>query len=858
MKRGFVVLALVACGSKTSAPTVAPPVVTPAVVAPVAPVADPTPPELRLPASVKPLKNVVELSIDPATEVFSGTIAIELETTAPLDVLWLNALEIEVDDAKIDDLPTKPVFAKHFVGFVPAKPIAIGKHTLRVKYRGKMTKNDGDGIYTAQEAGDWYAFTQFEATDARRAFPCFDEPAFKIPWQITIRAPKDLAALSNMPAESEKIEGATKVTRFAPTPPMSSYLVAFAVGPFDFVDAGKSRNGVPIRIVVPRGRAADATYPAQVSKELMDLMEDYFGTPYPYKKLDHVAVSVFNAGAMENPGLITYRQALIVTKPEEMTLYKQQAYAVTAAHEIAHQWFGNLVTLAWWDDVWLNEAFATWMEAKIVDKWKPEWDGPVHMVTSKSGVMGSDSLDSARMIRQPIETHGDIETGFDSITYRKGNAVLTMIERAIGPDVFQKGVRAYLAKHAWGNATYFDFVGAMTEAAPKLALAQKRYKPTGSKIDENRTWTLPICVKWGVGATTGRDCTTLATQTGELALTANKCPDWVLPNDAGLGYYRMDPKGKLLDTLLARADKVLTLAERVGLINDVDALVNAGDVKNGVALSLVEKLAKDKSRHIVDASMDVIGGIDEMVPDNLRPNYERLIKKLYRARALELGWHSKKGEGDDAKQLRPSLLGLVADTGKDAGLIKEGTALAWKWLDDHKAVEPELAGVALRVAARNGDQKLFDRVYADAKKAKDRSERSRLLGTLGAFSDPKLVAQAMALAITDEFELREGMGLIQGGFAEARTREAAYKFVTDNFDKIAAKLPEPYRPYMAYTFVSLCDESRKAEVEKFFRPRIEKLDGGALVMKQALEAMSLCAAGRKAQAPGVIAFLKKY
>ncbi|MDQ3335682.1 MAG: M1 family metallopeptidase [Myxococcota bacterium] len=887
--RSALLVLVIACGSRSAlAPTTTPVPTTPAVVVQAPPAAEPTPPEMRLPKTARPIRNTVELTLDPATEVFSGSIAIDLEVTGPLDVLWLNGTDIEVDDAKLGDIATKPVYAKNFVGFVPAKPVAAGKHTLRVKYRGKMPKNDGDGIYTAQEAGDWYAFTQFEATDARKAFPCFDEPGHKVPWQLTLTVPKANVALSNTPVTSEKVEGAMKVVQFAETPPMPSYLVAFAVGPFEFVDAGKSRNGTPMRIVVPRGRTADAAYPAKVTGEILALLEDYFGTPYPYKKLDSIAVSVFNAGAMENPGLITYRQSIILTKPDEMTLGKQQTYASIAAHEIAHQWFGNLVTLAWWDDIWLNEAFATWAEAKVIDKWKPEWDGQVEMVASKSSVMGSDSLDSARTIRQPIEAHGDIQTGFDGITYAKGQAVLTMLERWIGPEVFQKGVRQYLAKHAWSTATYFDFVDAMTVAAgkdmrpvfdsfvlqsgvpklsftlactagaaPKLELAQERYRPTGSKIDAKRVWQVPVCVRWGAGKATGRDCTMLGKETGELALTAPKCPDWVVPNEAGLAYYRMHPKGTLLDPLLARADKILTLPERVGLISDLNALVSAGDLKNSVALALVDKLAKDKSRHIVDASIGVVASIDEMVPDNLRKNYERLIIRLYRARAVELGWRSKKGESDDIKQMRPALLSLVAGTGRDPALSKEATALAWKWLDDHSAVEPEVTGAVLGVAASRGDEKLFERVYADAKKEKDRTERTRLLGMLGSFTDPKLVARAMGIAITDEFELREGLGLLQGGFRERGTREAAYKFFIDNFDKIAAKLPEMYRPYMAYTFVSMCDDSRKAEFEKFFRPRIEKLDGGEHAMNQALEALTLCSAQRKAQAPGVIAFLKK-
>jgi alanyl aminopeptidase len=246
-----------------------------------------------------------------------------------------------------------------------------------------------------------------------------------------------------------------------------------------------------------------------------------------------------------------------------------------------------------------------------------------------------------------------------------------------------------------------------------------------------------------------------------------------------------------------------------------------------------------------------------MVPDKLRPNYERLIKKLYQARAVDLGWQSKKGEGDDTKQLRPRLLGLVAGKGRDQALIDEAGVLARKWLDDHTAIEPEVAPVALEIAAFNGDAKLFDRVHEEAKKATDRADRGQLLAMLGSFGDPKLVARAMAISITDEFELREGLSLLRGGFENPRTREASYKFVVDNYDKITAKLPELYRPYMALTFVPLCDEKRKTEVEKFWKPRIEKLDGGPLSMKQAMEAMLLCAAAKQAQTPGVVAFLQQ-
>jgi alanyl aminopeptidase len=331
----------------------------------------------------------------------------------------------------------------------------------------------------------------------------------------------------------------------------------------------------------------------------------------------------------------------------------------------------------------------------------------------------------------------------------------------------------------------------------------------------------------------------------------------VMPNEAGLSYYRMRPQGDLLPHLLASANKVLTLPERVTLVGDVNALVASGEVQKGVALDLVATLARDKSRHIVDASINVVASIDEMVPAKLRPNYQRFVRKLYQARAHELGWRAHPGEDDNIKQLRRSLLELVANVGGDAELIKQATELTWKWLDAHAAVDPEIVSGILAVASRHGDQKLFDRLHADARKAGDRVERERLLGAMGGFVDPKVVSQSLAIILSDEFELREATGILTGALREPRTRELAYQFVKDHFDEISNKLPQMYRPYLAFTFVALCDDARKAEIQAFFGPRIEKLDGGPRILAQALETLGLCAVQRKAQTPGVEAFLRR-
>jgi cytosol alanyl aminopeptidase len=859
---------------------------------PAAPPAPPKPPELRLPRVATPTHEQVELTIDPNIEDFNGRITTQLHVDKPITTLWLNASEITVDEAvmtingqavKATALPA----VKNYLGLTFEHELPVGDATLAIAYRGKMHRDDGDGIYTAKSGDDWYAFTQFESTDARQAFPCFDEPSYKIPWQLTIHTKAPLVVVSNTPVDKETPEAnGMKSVKFVETLPLPSYLIAFAVGPFEAVDAGKTRAGGPIRIVVPKGHTADVAYPAKSTKRILDGLEDYFGSPYPYPKLDALAVSVFNAGAMENPGLITYRESIIMTKPEEMTRAKQELYATVAAHEMAHQWFGDKVTMAWWDDTWLNESFASWMESKLIVQLEPSWDEDIAEVQAKSGVMGNDSLDTARVIRQPIETANDIVNAFDGITYEKGEAVLTMIERAMTPDVFQKGVRAYIAKHAFKNATYDDFVGAMTEAAgkdmkplfdsfvlqsgvplisvkldcttaaaPKLELAQRRYVPTGSKVDPKRTWTVPVCVRWGGKGGSGRDCTTLTQPTGELALSAKSCPAWVLPNEGELGYYRFLPEGDLLTHLDANT-KSLTLAERVGLVSDVQALVTSGDVQTSVALQLVQELSKDKNRHIVDASIGIVAGLDELVSDKLRPNYQRFIRKLYQQRAHELGWAAKPGEDQNTKELRPSLVGLVAGRGEDKDLVKQATELANKWLDDHKAVQPEMISTVLFTAARYGDQKLFDRLYAEAKKAKERPERVRLLAAMGAFYDPKIQAQALQIMLTDEFELREGLALMQSGFQDPKTRQTTFALVEQHFDELTNRLPVQFKPFMAQLAAIPCDASKKAEVSAFFTPKFATIDGGPRAVAQALEENDLCSAQKQAQLPGVEAFLK--
>lgn len=858
----------------------------------------PTPPALRLPRTFLPTSYAARLVVTPTAATFTGRVEIEGELTETSQVIWLNAQDLTFEAAVLTTtsgarVPLEVLPAeKQFVAFRAAAPIPTGALKLSIDYGGAIDPVNAQGVFREEDEGAWYAFTQFEATDARRAFPCFDEPDVKVPWQITLEVPADSIAVSNTPLVSEtQAPGGARIFTFARTRPLPSYLIAFAVGPFELIDAGRTRAGAPLRVVAPRGHTGEAKWTVEATLPLLGLLEDYFGTPYPYEKLDMVAIpKTLTFTAMENPGMITYVQSSLLQKEEESTISHRRRYAEVAAHEMAHQWFGDLVTMRWWDDVWLNEAFATWMAGKIVTAWKPEWDGDVDVVETKISAMGSDNLKTARKIHQPIDDDNDIQNAFDGITYSKGAAVIRNFELWVGSERFQKGIRKYLADHAWKNATSSDFLAAIGQTAgvdvatpfatfldqvgtplvsfrlacgtgstPTLKLTQQRYLPVGSTASADELWQVPVCVRYAVGAHDARACTLMTAASAELPLTeATNCPAWVLPNAGGIGYYRMRPEDDLLSGLLVRGMKRLTLPERVGLVDDVEALVNAGGRPAAEALALVEPLARDTNRHIVGAAVDLAYGPDEIVTDAVRPNYARFVRRTFGARARSLGWTPKKGESEDTRILRKRVVGLAADKGEDPELIAEATRLAWAWLDDHKAVAPDIVSLVLDVAVHNGDEKLYQRLFTDAKKATELSERERLLDALGGFRDPRISRTAMGLLLTDDFDPREVGGVMFAGLNSPRTRRQVYEFVKSNFDTIEAKIPRDWVPYLVYSGTAQCDASLRRDVEEFFKSRVANAPGGPRILAQALEQMDLCIAGREAKRPSMEAFLAKY
>ncbi len=381
-------------------------------------------PNLRLPGDVQPTRYDLRLDILPAQDTFTGTIAIDVQVKKTTPVIWLNSAGLKIASASVDGKSAKVVTGSNdaFIGIEGGSPFNPGAARIEITYSGNFQKNDVEGLFKQSDANASYVFTQFEPTSARRAIPCFDEPGFKTPWRITLRVPKDMSAFSNTPIERETVEGDTKLVRFQESKPLPSYLVALAVGPFEIIDGGKAgKNNTPLRVITTRGHRDEVKYALEITPKVFTALENYFGVPYPYEKLDQITIPVTVAfGAMENAGLITYQSAILAIRPQDDTVARRRGTTEVITHEIAHQWFGNMVTPAWWDDIWLNEAFASWMTDRIEEQQFPEWKEDVAAVNSKSAVMGTDTLLSARKIRQPITSEGDIGSAFDDITYLKG------------------------------------------------------------------------------------------------------------------------------------------------------------------------------------------------------------------------------------------------------------------------------------------------------------------------------------------------------------------------------------------------------------------------------------------------------
>ncbi|GHG65665.1 aminopeptidase [Comamonas sp. KCTC 72670] len=896
-------LSAVACVATRPPPVESPPVAvsrpppSPAPEEEAAPVL--TPPGLRLAPSVRPVRQTVTLELDPRREAFSGTTDIEITLAEATREVWLHGEALSVKDAAFivagSRVRTSTLPVGDMLAFLPREPVGPGTVTLRVTYTGRALARESSGIYREEDAGRWYMMTQFQPLAARRAFPCFDEPGFKIPWRLTLRVREEDGTYANAPVEAETHgPDGWKTVRFQTTPPLSSYLVAFAVGPFQAVDAGVAgHHDVPVRMLVPQGRTAEAAWAAEATPRLLERLETWFGTPYPYAKLDVVALPGLQSGAMEHPGLVTFGASLMLGPAQGDSLWRQRYFAQTQAHELAHQWFGNLVTPAWWDDLWLNESFADWLSYKVIAQWKPEWRGDVRRVEARGAALLEDRLISARSIRQPIHAPGDIHAAFDGITYNKGAAVLAMFESWVGTDTFQDGVRRFLDAHAKGTATTRDFFDTLAAAsgkdvapafstfldqpgvpriamtlecpedgAPRLALEQGRYLPLGSPGvgDAPASWQVPVCVRYAAKGREGRACTVLSEPTGTLHLDdARSCPDWVHPNAEGRGYYHAMLRGDALERLMRQGGKGLTVAERRVLMDDAQALVASGDLDVAQALTLASRLLRPEDADLVMGAAELVASVrDDFVPQASLPNRARFVQSLFGGQARRLGLMPRTGESEDLRMLRPWLVWMVTKTGEDAQLRAEARELALRWLEDRRSLPMDSAHAVLSAAAAWGDAALHQRLLEALRATTEDRERELLFSALGGFHDATLARASLALLLAPDVDTREALPILFRQFEELPTRAGALDFLTTHFEALRNRLPRDIAPWLLSLGGSFCDAEHREQLATFFAPHASALEGGERALAQSLERVDLCIAQREALRPGLERFLSRY
>ena len=859
--------------------------------------AAPQPPALRLPSDVVPLRYKLDLTLDPSKTDFSGAVSIELKVRKATGIIWLNQNGLTVSSAFAEQVGAKPVVkvvpgGEDFVGFEFARPLSSGEARLRVEFTGSVNEKAGAGIFLSKRNDDRYLFTQFEPVDARSAFPCFDEPGYKVPWQVTLHVPAGQTAVSNTPVQSEQVEGAIKHVVFRPTPPLPSYLVAFGVGPFEFVDAGKAgRNKVPVRIVVPRGDGPRAKYAAKVTAEIITKLEEYFDIPYPFEKADQLAIPISFGGAMENPGLVTYDAGIVLAPPQgEDTPQRQREYAIVAAHELAHQWFGDLVTMAWWNDTWLNESFATFMEQRLVASWKPEWQTKVDDQGSRNYAMWLDRLATARRIDQPIEAKSDIASAFDGITYQKGGAVLNMFEQSMGAEKFRQAVRFYLNKHAHSNGTAQDFLDALGEmggpkvpasfrtflqqpgspeihmtlkcdgSAPRIEMEQERFLPLGSvNAAGAQSWQVPVCVAYDNGGKRATECMTLEKKTGTLPLKAKSCPAWFLGNADEAGYYYTRYEGPVLMKLVENRTN-LTLAEQAGLFGELDNVMRAGRLPVSDGLKLAVQLKDEPKRQIAESAFQFAGVRVAFLPENLRPKYAQYVRDTFGSRARRLGWLHKDGESEDDRLLRPALVGFVARDGEDPELIASARQLANQWLDTRKTLPSDTFSSILNIAARNGDVALYEKILKSARGEKDEFFLRALISALGSFRDKGLVERNLKLFVGGEFDIRLAFSLLFAPQSSPELASLPLEFVKANYDTVVAKLPSSagsdYAAFLPQVASFSCSASEARELQDFFGPKLAKVNGGPRNLAQLLESIRLCEARKKTQQPDLIQYFE--
>ncbi|MGQ0812213.1 MAG: M1 family metallopeptidase [Nitrospiraceae bacterium] len=830
----------------------------------------------RLPRHVVPTRYELRLDPDLTNATFAGRAAITLTIKEPTSEIVLNAAELEITAATIqsDHAAAQPgkIEMDHALDrcrirfstkIMPEAGQLVLTFTgkLNDKLRGfyRSTYKDAAGTPHSMAA------TQFEATDARRAFPCWDEPDFKAVFATTLAIDPSLTAVSNTRVLSERIEGGKKVMQFADSIPMSTYLVAFIVGKLE-ATSPISVGRAPLRLWAVPGKGHLTPFGLDIAAVSLRFFEDYYGIPYPGDKLDLLAIPDFASGAMENLGAITFRETALLVDQQTATHAELERIADVVAHENAHMWFGDLVTMSWWNGLWLNEAFATFMEMLAVDAWKPEWQRWTSFGVSRAAALSVDGLQSTRPIEYPVRAPKDADAMFDVLTYEKGASVLRMLEQHIGPTVFRDGVRDYLHSHAYANADTGDLWVSLGKAAKQpvpalmngwifqpgyplisanlvegnqLVISQRRF----AYLSENRTKTEPGTESWHVPiqlrSTAGGKSSTqkLLLTKRETKIVLPEKFESVLLNEAGHGFYRAHYSTELLKRLLSAGIERLAAIERFNLINDAWATAVAGLMPLTDYLDLTAQFKSERDKNVWVVLLESCSLLNRIIEPTYRPSLEALVRDRVGPAADELGWSPRDNENDLARQLRGELIGALGKLGNDRAVQARAAELYAAYRKDARTVDPNIVPALVGILAHAGDETRYEEFSEGYRAATTPQEERRYLFSLTGFQSKTLLERTLARTITGEIRTQDAPFIVGAVLGSVYGRELAWTFVKANWDTMDRLFPKQGLRRMCGGIVSLATPELERDVRDFFTSR--NIDLGGKILEQYLEQLHI-------------------
>ncbi|WHZ17331.1 MAG: Membrane alanine aminopeptidase N [Nitrospira sp.] len=837
----------------------------------------------RLPRHVIPSHYDLRIEPDLQSHSFTGHEVVTLSVAEPTADIVLNAAELEVSSALLSGEGNPPHIGTvqmdedlqrcriTFPSVIPPgewKLALTFRGTLNDKLRGfyRSTYKDGQGIT------HHLAATQFEATDARRAFPCWDEPQFKAVFAVTLAIDPTLTAISNTRVVDDRQEGGKRVLRFAESMKMSTYLVAFIVGRLE-ATAPIMAKQTPVRLWSVPGKQHLTPFGHEIAVYSLNFLADYYGIPYPGDKLDLIAIPDFASGAMENLGAITFRETALLLDQRTATHAEQGRIADVVAHENAHMWFGDLVTMAWWNGLWLNEAFATFMEMLVVDAWKPEWERWTAFGVARAAALSVDGLISTRPIEFPVRAPKEAEAMFDVLTYEKGASVLRMLEQHIGPTVFRDGVRRYLTTHAYGNAETTDLWVSLGQAAKQdvpalmnewifspgyplislqvdspsaLKLTQRRFTyakdaATTSSEAGAQQWQVPIQL---------RITTTNGTETQRVLLSDRESlvplpTDWtsVLANEGGHGFYRVRYSQDLLARLQQTGLHHLAPVERFNLLNDTWASTIAGMVPPVDYLALTEHFRGEKDPHVWAVLLGSCSTINHLLTEEDRPLLAAFVRDRVAPAFQDLGWSPREDERDLVKELRGDIIRALGTLGRDREIQAQALEAYAAWRQQTRQIDPNVIPALISILAFTGDQARYDEFFDRFRKAATPQEERRYLFSLAAFRKPELLERTLTKTLTDEIRTQDAPFLVSALLHNVYIREKAWEFVKSNWERMDRLFPKSGLRRMCGGIVGLSTPELEQDVRAFFTSR--KIDLGGKTLEQYLEQLHVAVLFRK-------------